>query len=130
MRTPLIVAVSPTGWWIAALLERKPPGGRTAYWNNYRLIRAHDWREAFRRAHEMGEDDARAGNDAMSKGHEFIGVTDLLPVYDKFEDGAEILFEEHAGADGDPSKPPMEIWTEDELSALYATDSEAPTTQP
>ena len=130
MRTPLSVAVSPTGWWLAALLEKKPQGDRIAYWNNYRLIRAHDWREAFRRAQQMGEDDARTGNEAFGSGHQFIGVTNLVPIYDAFEDGAEILFEEYEGADGDPSKPPMEIWTEDELSALYATDSESPTTQP
>lgn len=75
----------------------------------------------------MGEDDARAGNDSMAKGHEFIGVTDLLPIYDEFEDGAEILFEKHEGADGDPLRPPLEVWTEDELASLFAMDPEPPT---
>ncbi|MCE9520759.1 MAG: DUF4288 domain-containing protein [Verrucomicrobia bacterium] len=119
MKMPKIKSTSPTGWWIAALLVKNPSGDNSAYWNNHRLVRASQWREAFRRAVQMGENDAREGDKAFGAGHEFVGVTDLVPIHDKFEDGAEILFEEYDGADNDPSKPPIDVFTEAELAEIY-----------
>ena len=123
--TPL-KPTSPTGWWIAALLQRNPPGDSSAYWNNYRLIRAGHWREAFRRAEEFGENNARVGNEAFGAGHEFLGVTDLVPVHDEFKDGAELLFEGLEGAEDDPSEPPLDVWTEDELADVYNENASPP----
>ncbi len=112
---------SPTGWWLVALLERRGGKDGKPYWHNYRLIRAVHWREAFRRAVEMGSNDSRSGNRAFGPGHEFLGITDLVPVYEAFEDGAEILWEEYEADESDPSKPPLEVFTEVELEAIYET---------
>jgi hypothetical protein len=110
---------SPTGWWLAALLERR--GGKVSkpYWHNYRLVRASHWRQAFRRALELGESGSQVGNQAFGAGHEFIGVTDLVPIYEAFEDGAEILWEEYDADETDPAKPPLSTFTEAELEAIY-----------
>jgi len=111
-------AISPTGWWIAGLLEKQPDSTHCPYWNNYRLIRADDWRTAFRRAVEMGTSDAEIGDRALAGPHAFIGVSDLVPIYDEFEDGAEILWEElEATEDGDGV--PLQIFTEADLESEY-----------
>ena len=88
-------AISPTGWWIAGLLERHKNSSRAAYWNNYRLIRAEHWRDAFQRALAHGRRDSEVGSRAFNGITEFVGVTDLVPIYDPFEDGAEVLWQEY-----------------------------------
>lgn len=118
---PLLVknpATSKTGWWIAGLLEKHSHAGQPPYWNNYRLIKASDWRTAFRKATEMGKANARVGNEAFSGHQEFIGVSDLLPVNDELEDGAELLWQElEASDEGDGI--PLQVFTETELESRY-----------
>ncbi len=120
-------ATSPTGWWIAGLLEKQPDSSRSSYWNNYRLIRANDWRTAFRRAVEMGLSDARTGDRAFTGPHAFIGVSDLIPIYDEFEDGAEILWEELEASEAGDGVP-LQIFTEADLESEYEDPSEQPGT--
>lgn len=121
MKKPLI---SRTGWWIAGLLEKHSNSDRAPYWNNYRLIRAEDWRTAFRRATEMGEAAARVGNEAFPGRQEFIGITDLLPIYDELEDGAELLWQELWPNEDDPAGIPLEIFSEADLESEYNTQTE------
>ena len=109
---------SRTGWWIAGLLEKQPFVDRPPYWNNYRLIKADDWRTAFRKAIEMGEASARIGNEAFSGHHEFIGVSDLLPIYDALEDGAEVLWQELDAID-DGDGVPLRVFSESYFEAKY-----------
>ena len=111
-------AISRTGWWIAGLLEKHSFTDRAPYWNNYRLIKAEDWRTAFLKATAMGETNARAGNDAFTGHQEFIGVTDLLPIYDELEDGAEVLWQElEAIEDGDGV--PLRVFSESYFEDMY-----------
>ncbi len=118
-------AISPTGWWMAGLLERHEQSSRAMYWNNYRLIRATHWREAWQKALALGHRDSEIGRQAFSGSTEFLGITDLVPVYDAFEDGAELLWKEYgAGEDGTDDGPP-EIFTEAELAAIYEPTAEA-----
>lgn len=112
-------ATSPTGWWIAGLLHKHSDPDRAPYWNNYRLIRAHDWRTAFQKAHEMGKRDDSVGNDAFSNRQEFIGISDLLPIYDGFEDGAEVLWQELWPDDNDLNTVPLQTFTESDLELKY-----------
>ena len=116
MKSP---ATSPTGWWIAGLLIRHSGSDRAPYWNNYRLIRAQDWRTAFRRATEMGENDAAAGNAAFSERQEFIGITDLLPIYEPFADGSEVLWQELWPDESAPNGIPLPIFSESDLETMY-----------
>jgi hypothetical protein len=110
---------SPTGWWIAGLLEQHTHLDRTTFWNNYRLIRASHWREAFRRAIELGTSSAETGQRAFGHPQSFIGITDLVPVYDEFEDGAEILWQEFDSTDCDSARLPPDVFTEPEMAAIY-----------
>jgi hypothetical protein len=112
-------ATSPTGWWIAGLLERhrKPEG--SVFWNNYRIIRATHWREAFRRAVELGLSNIETGQRAFSHPQEFVGVTDLVPMYDEFDDGAEVLWQEFGPGDCDSSDLPLGVFTETEMETIY-----------
>jgi hypothetical protein len=114
-----ISSTSRTGWWIAGLLVKHSGTERAPFWNNYHLVRADDWRTAFRRATEIGESDTRAGNDAFSDKQTFIGVTDLLPIYDQFEDGAELLWEELWPDEDDPDGMPLGVYSEAELESKY-----------
>lgn len=110
---------SPTGWWIAGLLEKQSDPERAPYWNNYRLVRADDWRLAYQRAVEMGLRDAESGNRAFSHQRKFLGVSDLLPIYDAFDDGAEILWQELWPEDDGSDSPPLRVFTEDELAERF-----------
>jgi hypothetical protein len=122
-----ISATSPTGWWIAGLLIKQSDSVRAPFWNNYRLVKAVDWRTAFRRATEMGLSDVRTGNEAFSKKQYFIGITDLLPIYEDFVDGAELLWQELWPAPDDPDGTPLAVYYESDLQSKYEEAEQAAT---
>jgi hypothetical protein len=100
---------SPYGWWIVSYLQRfeyydedrRNPNRRCLAWENTILIKAGDREEAWRKA--MAEGRAGQGSEAWDEDTgrkgcwRFEGLTSLLPVYDKLEDGAEVLWTQHAG---------------------------------
>lgn len=116
--------ISPTGWWIAGLLEKHSFSDRPPFWNNYRLIKAEDWRTAFKKAVQMGRSSAATGAEALGSHTEFIGVTDLLPIYDEFEDGAELIWEELWPTEGAGDEIPMKIFSESDLESIYKVRTE------
>jgi hypothetical protein len=115
---------SPTGWWIAGLLEKHSHSGRPPFWNNYRLIRAADWRTAFKKAVQMGQCSADAGAEALGGPINFIGITDLLPIYEEFEDGAELMSEELWPTEGAGNGIPMQIFSESDLESIFKVRTE------
>lgn len=119
-RTP----TSPTGWWIAELIEKQSDPARAPYWVNHILIKAEDWRTAFRRATEMGLRDVAVGNKAFGHQQEFLGLADLVPIYEQFEDGAELMWKELWPEDKSPDLPQIEVYTESDLEALYHDSSD------
>jgi hypothetical protein len=98
-----------TGWWIASYIERfeyydenkANLNRRCLAWENTILIRAPNREVAYRKAVARGR--LSNGNEGWnsSSGRKgtwrFEGLTGLLPVYEELEDGAEILWQEHAG---------------------------------
>jgi hypothetical protein len=64
---------------------------------------------------EMGESNARVGVEAFGLQQEFIGVSDLLPIYDEFEDGAEVLWQEIWPDADNPNDNPLGVFTEAEM---------------
>lgn len=118
-------AISPTGWWIAGLLERNESPERAAYWNNYRLIRAGHWRDAFRKALAIGRQDGEVGNRAFSAASSFLGVTDLAPIYEPFEDGAEVLWQEFDSPENGSDEAPLDTYSETEMAAIYEPASQS-----
>jgi len=113
-------SVSPTGWWLASLLEHHQATdglSKTVYWENYRLIRASGWREAFHKAQGFGVSDAAVGNEAFSYRQTFVGITDLVPIYDEFEDGAEILWKEYDASQEDNAS--SWVYSEEEMASIF-----------
>ncbi len=88
-----------SGWWIYREVEycvsRRQRGltdsSRCLVWENTRLIRARNREDAYRKAMRLG----RIGRPSKTKGGEwlFAGISMLLPVYERMEDGVEILWD-------------------------------------
>ncbi len=72
----------------------------------------------------MGQSDVEIGKAAFGGSHEFIGVSDLAPIHDEFEDGAEILWEEIWPDASTPDDCPLEVFSEAEMESLYENTSE------
>ena len=98
---------SPSGWWVAILIERfefydedkKNPRRRCLVYENTVLLKACDAEVAYRKAVRLGklsESCECIDEKSRRKGKwKFEGLSDLLPVYEDIEDGAEILWREH-----------------------------------
>jgi len=94
---------SPHGWWIAVLVESfqfydeelKGLDELNSCDEKFVLIEAFDREEAYNKAIEIGESfDSIEGVDPESqrKGRwGFKGITSLLPIYERFEDGSEVF---------------------------------------
>lgn len=87
-----------TGWWIYKEVaywvsnrqKKLSETSRCPVWENTRLIRARNREEAYRKAMRLSQE----GYPSKTDGGEwrFAGISDLLPVYEDLEDGAEILW--------------------------------------
>ena len=98
---------SPTGWWVATIIERFEVEGedrsnarrRCRAWSNVVLLKARDRHHAYRKAMRYGRDGEKAWPNFQGPGRcrpVFEGLASLIPVYDEFdEDGCEILFDEY-----------------------------------
>ena len=93
------------GWWIATIVERYEHfdenktnlNRRCTAWLNTVLIKASNRDEAYRKAIALGKvgRDSVCGAEGGRQGHWiFEGLASLMPIYDKLEDGAEIMFEQ------------------------------------
>lgn len=97
---------SPSGWWLGSYLE-------IAFWDdceitadmevqlawiNTVILRADTREEAYNKLINLAETDGGAfqSEDGMREGQmRFEGITELLPIYESLEDGAEIRFAEY-----------------------------------
>ena len=98
---------SPVGWYVASYLQRfieigrkgnGYPSRRFLAWENTVLIKAKDLDEAYAKVVKIGRAKAkpyRAGPKGIPARWVFEGVTQLLPLYEKIDDGAEIMWAEH-----------------------------------
>lgn len=96
-------------WYIAGLVQAfLLPGERLnksvkrrEVWESYYLIRARNAGEAVKKAYAEGmlSDGDRSINEATGREYEcrFVGLTDIMPVYDEIEDGCEVLWCKHQG---------------------------------
>lgn len=100
---------SPTGWWVATIIERfedegedkSNPRRRCRAWSNVVVLKARDRNQAYDKAMKYGKL-GKNGYDMIDTVTRrkarlvFEGLASLLPLYDPFdEDGSEILFEDH-----------------------------------
>lgn len=100
---------SPYGWWVASYILRLEydgegsdnPRRRCVAWENTIILTAPNRESAYRKALRLGK--AASGGEVTEVGTGrkgswvFEGLTELLPIYDELEDGAEILWSEHEG---------------------------------
>jgi len=82
--------------------------GDSKYWENMMIFAGKRWREIYGKAVDYAKRDEEGGT------QKFRGITNLLPIYDEFEDGAEILY---TRIDDDSCL--SSIYTEEELSERY-----------
>lgn len=97
---------SPVGWYVASYLLRfveiQSPGNddpRQKYlsWENTVLVKARSLEHAYAKVTKIGRAKTkpyRGGPRGIPVRWVYEGVTDLLPVYDKLRDGAEIMWTE------------------------------------
>lgn len=99
-------------------MQKQSDPKNAPYWNNRRLVKAKHLRTAFRRATEMGRMDAEPTK-AFRYQQKFVGITDLVPIYDPFEHGGEILWEELWPTKNQRNTLPLKVYAERELEKIY-----------
>lgn len=90
-----------TEWFIGELVEEFKAAGqvKNLVHINTILIRANSPEMAYEKAIALGESANRVfrNTDGVEVSVRFRGLRGLYPVYDRLEDGAELLYEEHEG---------------------------------
>lgn len=99
-------SVSPVGWYVASYLVRfvelnsnnnNNPDSKFLAWENTVIVRADDLDAAYDKVVAIGMLDTKpyaGGPDAVPVQWLFEGVTELLPIYEDLDDGAEIMYRE------------------------------------
>jgi len=88
------------GWWLYREIEKfvpdgqKESGSKTGYdiWENTRLITAEDRDEAYAKAMSLGT--KNSPNKTKGGAWHFVGISQLLPIYEELEDGAEVMWDQ------------------------------------
>ena len=98
--------ISPVGWYVGSYLVRfieiadtakDDPEARFLSWENTVLVKASDLDEAYDKVEKIGFEHTepyKGGDGGVDVQWVFEGVTELLPVYEELEDGAEIMWTE------------------------------------
>jgi hypothetical protein len=91
---------SPTGWWLYREVEqwvsdrqkKITANSKFPIWVNTRIIKAKNRDHAFSKAMKLSS----TGYPMRTNGGEwrFVGISQLLPIYEDLEDGAEIMWED------------------------------------
>lgn len=100
------IDTSPVGWYVAAyqlrfveLADKRKHHlkRRFTVWENTVLVKAKNLTAAYRKVERIAKAHTRpykGGPDGVDVQWIFEGITELLPVYEKIEDGAEIMWGE------------------------------------
>lgn len=100
--------LSPVGWYVVSYLlrfvelndDRKDDDeARFLSWENTVLIRALSLEEAYKKDLTIARENAKpykGGAEGVPVQWKLVGITDILPIYEQLEDGAEISWIERA----------------------------------
>lgn len=100
---------APYGWYIGAYLTRfieigdvrnDDPEARFITWENTVIVKAENLDDAYDKVEAIGREHAepyKGGPDAIDVQWAYVGVTELLPIYEELEDGAEVMWAERKG---------------------------------
>jgi len=96
--------VSPVNWYLGSYLSRfvvigekhnSDPERKFATWENTVIVKATGLDEAFDKVEAIGIDHAEpylGGDPGVPVQWEYLGITELLPIYEDLVDGAEIMW--------------------------------------
>jgi len=93
-------------WYIAEIIEKCEPVDRNekqdlrrvTTWGNHHLIKAKSAKEAFEKAEKLGKEAEYkfVNTDKIEMEWIFVGVGELIPIYEEFiEDGAELMWTDY-----------------------------------
>ena len=100
--------VSPHGWYVGSYLLRfielaedgnEDPEHRFVTWENTILVKANDLNGAYDKVVQIAMENTKpykGGPAGIDVQWVFEGVTDLVPIYEEIQDGAEIMWADHA----------------------------------
>jgi Domain of unknown function (DUF4288) len=100
--------LSPVGWYVGSYLlrfvelsaqDRSDPEKRFSSWENTVLVKATSLEEAYAKVERIAKQNSkpyRGGSEGVRVQWEYLGVTDLLPIYEEIQDGAEIAWAERS----------------------------------
>jgi hypothetical protein len=92
-------------WYLVQIIERCEPTNidkskplrRCTVWGNYHLIRASSPEKAYEKAEKYGKEGTYTfkNSDKLEMKWEYLGIGDLLPIYEDIEDKAEIMWADY-----------------------------------
>ena len=100
--------ISPFGWYVGSYLIRfteidyeknDDPEERFLSWENTIIVKADNLDHAYDKVVEVAKGDTepyRGGKEGIPVQWVFEGITELVPIYEKLEDGAEIMWAERS----------------------------------
>jgi hypothetical protein len=98
---------SPVGWYVGSYLIRFieigdkdnfNPEARFLSWENTVIVKANDLDEAYKKVEAIGKSETKpykGGPKGIPVQWVYVGITELLPIYEEIEDGAEIMWGKH-----------------------------------
>ena len=128
-------SVSPVGWYVGSYpmrfveledVRNDDPDQEYLTWENTVIVRADNLEQAYDKIAaiaEGGTEPYQGGAEGVPVRWMFEGVTELLPIYEKLEDGAEIMWAEHAPARLESLR--QRVRDRSELLASAMTDAES-----
>ncbi len=97
-------SISSSGWYIGTYLARfikikdqsnDDPEARFATWENTVIVKALTLEEAFEKIEKIGIEHAepyKAGKTGIPVQWEYLGIINLLPIYEELKDGLELMW--------------------------------------
>jgi hypothetical protein len=92
-------------WFIVEIIEKYEPVERNekqdlrrvTTWGNHHLIKAESPEKAFDKAVKLGKEKNYkfVNSDKMEMESIFVGIGELLPIYEDIEDGAELMWNDY-----------------------------------
>ena len=95
---------SPVGWYIGTYLVRfveigakknNSPKARFPAWWNTVVVKASSLNDAYNKVAKIGHEYAapyKGGIEAIPVQWRYVGITNLLPIYEELEDGSEVCY--------------------------------------
>jgi hypothetical protein len=105
MKTQDKISNDKGNWYIAEIIEKCEPVNRNenqdlrrvTTWGNHHLIKATSAEKAYEKAVQIGKSGEYkfTNTDKIEMEWIFVGVADLIPIYEDIEDGAEIMWTDY-----------------------------------